>query len=209
MKIDLIKNPSLLRVGLVNALKDCFPNSDVRVYSSSDYQLVLNEYDLQDVIIIDIDTDINLSETIDLYKNANKKIILWTARLDDTSLIDLFKLQVDGYFYVEMEKKELTVAITSILNGKYYVHPSLSFLLEECVRINHKTSDKPVGILSEREWEVLELVIRGYDNEEIGQSLFISVKTVRVYVCKISKKIEVPDRTNAVLKALRNNWIYT
>ncbi|MCF3943840.1 LuxR C-terminal-related transcriptional regulator [Oceanobacillus sp. APA_J-2(6-2)] len=67
---------------------------------------------------------------------------------------------------------------------------------------------RPIGLLTRREWEVLGELIQGCQNEEIAMNLNISDKTVKNHITSILSKLRVKDRTNAVLLALRERWFY-
>ncbi|WP_138418426.1 response regulator transcription factor [Aquibacillus sediminis] len=206
MKISVVKEPSLLREGIVRILQESYKNHNITTYGSNNYEELLHEPNVADVIIIDIDTEINVRPLVDYYKNKKKSIILWTANRNHPELPVLFKLRLAGYFYNGMDKEELVGAITSILNGGTYIHQSLSQILLGYYA--HKTEpEKPVGVFSEREWEVIELLAKGFKNVQIANFLFISEKTVKNYISGIMKKLAVPDRTNIVLTALKNKWI--
>ncbi|OIJ13376.1 hypothetical protein BKP35_09070 [Anaerobacillus arseniciselenatis] len=209
MKIILIKESSLLRDGMKNVLQERFIDYKVEVYGSHDCITLFQQTINNGLVIIDADTQTDILSTIDRFTNKNVKIIIWTSSLDKGDLIEYFKLNLDGYFYNGMEKEELLTAIVSVINGERYVHHSLSpILLEDYVKINKKIPIKPKGILSKREWEVLELLTKGYKNEEIAEVLFISEKTVKNHVSNVLQKMDVPDRTNAVLTALRKKWLF-
>lgn len=124
-------------------------------------------------------------------------------------LIKTFKMRLNGYFYNGMESQELTNAIDHIINSQTFIHPSLSNVLLEDYTTNKKTivPSKPVGLLTRREWKVMELMTKGFRNEQIGNSLYISDKTVKNHVSSILKKFQVVDRTNAVLLALKKRWV--
>ena len=62
-------------------------------------------------------------------------------------------------------------------------------------------------LLTNRELEILHLLVKGYSNIQIGENLFISNKTVKNHVANILQKLEVNDRLNAVIKVLKNKWI--
>ncbi|MBM7572709.1 response regulator transcription factor [Aquibacillus albus] len=209
MKMTIIKEPNLLRDGIIKILQEYFLEHEVVAYGSKDYLTLQRETnDENGLVIIDCDTAINLFSTIDFYKNKNKKVIVWISNRDDVRLIDLFQLNLDGYFYNGMEKEELLAAVRGVRDGIQYIHPILSpVLLKDYARLHKTTPDKPVGVFSEREWEVIELLTQGFKNEQIAKLLFISVETVKNHVSQILKKLGVPDRTNIVLTAIRNNWV--
>lgn len=209
MKILFVKNPSLLREGIFQLLSRRFQESEITVSDGSGYPDDLVANGLSDMIIIDLETDVPYKEIIKIYKECNKKVIIWVADKECMKLNELFTKDLDGYFYNGMEEKELMDAIQLVQKGKKYVHPALScLLLADYVRIQQKVSKRPVGILSNREWEVLQLLSKGYNNIDIATHLYLSDKTVKNYVSAILRKLDVPDRTNAVLKALKQKWVY-
>jgi len=203
MHISLIKNPSLLRDGIFSAIKEGFVEYEVTAFDSQEAVFLLGN--IADLIIIDLDTEINIDLFIEVYKSREKKIIVWTSNIIDHLLIHLFKLNLDGYFYNGMDKKELINALKKIILGGSFVHSELSpILLGDYIRIQNTT--RPVGILSEREWDILELLVNGLKNDEIAQKLYISDKTVKNHVSSIFEKLSVNDRTNAVIYALKQKW---
>jgi two-component system response regulator DegU len=204
----LIKQASLLRVGIVSALEDYY-KLNVFAYGSTEVHAIkhcLNEIDL---VLIDLDTPINIIDMIEVCKKKNKKIIVWASSVTHFLLIKTFKMRLNGYFYNGMESQELTNAIDHIINSQTFIHPSLSNVLLEDYTTNKKTivPSKPVGLLTRREWKVMELMTKGFRNEQIGNSLYISDKTVKNHVSSILKKFQVVDRTNAVLLALKKRWV--
>src|SRR5699024_1463306 len=83
-------------------------------------------------------------------------------------LIKLFDKGLHGYFDFEMEVNEIIKAIEKVLKGSHYIHPNLSnVLLDEYIRLKGHKVEKPEGMLTEREWEVLELIVEGKENEQI------------------------------------------
>lgn len=211
MEIFLIKEPSLLREGMIKILEEKFTNSSVTAYNSDEYITQSSSKRKADLVILDMDAKINIEPTVNFYKTNEKKIIVWASSPYDEALIDLFKMDLNGYFCHGMDKDELMAAIQSVIDGKKYIHETLTpALLGDYVRLNKNTQvvkkEEKLDSLSQREWEVLELLTKGCKNEQIAKSMYISEKTVKNHVSNILRKLEVPDRTNAVLKALRNQW---
>ncbi|MBN6206727.1 response regulator transcription factor [Ralstonia pickettii] len=107
-----------------------------------------------------------------------------------------------------MELNQIKSAINEILNGYSFIHPYFSsIILNEYSRVTNREVTRPLGLLTKREWEILERMSSGYQNEEIANQLLISDKTVKNHVSSILKKLNVKDRTNAVLAAIENNWV--
>ncbi|MGY0694727.1 response regulator transcription factor [Virgibacillus sp. FSP13] len=205
--IALIKEANVLRDGIVSVLQERLSNYTIMTYNSINYSLLFQEEHLADLLIIDINTDVDTDKLIEYYSEHHKKVIIWTSTLDNVQLADFFKLGLDGYFYNGMETTEILFAIETIMDGKQYIHTKLSpILLHNYVRLSHKKIERPIGILSEREWEVLEQIVQGNSNCDIGENLFISTTTVNNHVRSILKKLQVKDRTSAALLAVTNNW---
>lgn len=204
----LVKQPSPLRIGIISVLEDYF-KTHVLAYGSQEELEIYEKLIKIEMILIDLDTPINLIEVIERCRKQGIKVVVWASRVNHPILLKTFEKNLNGYFYNGMESHELTDAIQHIFNGNTFIHPSLtSILLEDYTK--SKTQDpspKPVGLLSSREWEVMELISKGFSNEQIGKSLWISEKTVKNHVSSILKKLQVVDRTNALLLALRNKWI--
>lgn len=206
MNIVFIKKPSLLREGIIELLKRRWDHERIYACDGSDIETYMSNCD---IAIIDIDLETSKLEIIEAFRDLQKKVIVWVSDRQHERLTKLFELGLDGYFYNGMEEQELLDALYIVKTGKKYIHPALSAnLLEEYIRIHDKQPNQPLGVLSKREWEVLQLLSKGYNNVDIAASLYLSDKTVKNYVSSILKKLEVPDRTNAVIKALKQKWIY-
>ncbi|RCW77383.1 response regulator transcription factor [Saliterribacillus persicus] len=207
MRIAIMKEASIFREGLVGVIQDAFPNYNV-IAISPKKQEELENY-LIDLLIIDIDTRVDLMPLIHDYTKRNKRVVVWTEYMDHKSLVELFKLQLTGYFYNGMEKEELIHAIKKLLKGQEYIHEELApILLGDYRALNKREQHRPVGVFTNREWDVMSLLIQGYSNERIGNHLYITEKTVKNHISSILRKLNVPDRTNAVLAALKNEWFY-
>jgi two-component system response regulator DegU len=206
MNCILIQEPSLMREAMVRLLKDNFPD-DSFTYGTSETINQSND-NIVDIVIIDVETEGEILPTARLYKKQQKKVIIWGNPFNKNELIELFKLDLEGYFYRTMKKEEIIYALNIVLKGGKYIHPSLSaVLLEEYLALTtNEAVNKPDKLLTKREWDILELITKGYSNEQISKKMDISDGTVKNHVSNLLKKLEVADRTNAVLTAIRNRW---
>ncbi|WP_163538978.1 response regulator transcription factor [Gracilibacillus sp. YIM 98692] len=207
MRIAIMKEASIYREGLIGVLTKGFPRYEIITIEPNEHDK-LNQY-IIDILIIDIDNSENMMPIVNRYATQNKKVIIWTQNMEHENLDDLFKMNLHGYFYNGMEQDELIRAIQKIMTGRSYVHHELTPVLLGYYRASSNPQEKrPVGVLTNREWEVMELLTQGYSNERIGQHLYITEKTVKNHISSILRKLNVPDRTNAVLTALRNEWFF-
>ncbi|TMN21390.1 response regulator transcription factor [Lentibacillus cibarius] len=205
--IVLIKEPGILRDGIQKVLQQELPRHKLTTYGSRQLHSFYGKEQSADLIVIDMDSDINAFELIKHCLKLEKRVAVWVSEVENETMTQLFQLGLLGYFFNGMESTELIYAINNMLENRRYIHPHLSpILLDDYLRITYKEVKRPNGILTEREWEILEQIVRGNQNEKIAENLFISSKTVKNHVISILKKLHVTNRTNAALVAIRNKW---
>lgn len=140
-------------------------------------------------------------------KNGNTTpVLILTASNEIEYLMHALDIGVDGYLLKDCDSKELKKAIFTILDGKTYIQPNLIPMLNQKTKSREEDSIK-IESLTERETEVLKLVSNGMYNKEIAEKLQISERTVKNHLFNIFKKIDVTDRTQAALFAIRNHMI--
>ena len=113
---------------------------------------------------------------------------------------------VNGYILKDSESVELKKAIFAVNSGETYIQPSLIPSLNSRM-IERNKDDEKIRLLTNRELEVLKLLSFGMFNKEVAEKLSISERTVKNHVSNIFKKLEVTDRTQAAVFAIRNNLI--
>ena len=113
---------------------------------------------------------------------------------------------VDGYILKDSESSELKKAINVVLSGESYIQPKLIPFLNQRLMARDQDKDK-IDSLTKRELEVLSEVANGMFNKEIAISLNISERTVKNHISNIFKKIDVSDRTQAAVFAIKNDLV--
>ena len=139
-------------------------------------------------------------------KNIDVKVLILTVHDEIEYLIKAVDIGVDGYILKDSESTELKRAISVIMNGESYIQPKLIPALNNRLVARDVDKDK-IDSLTSRELEVLIQVANGMFNKEIATSLNISERTVKNHISNIFKKIDVSDRTQAAVFAIRNNLI--
>lgn len=140
-------------------------------------------------------------------KNMNVKTLILTIHNEVEYLIKAVEIGVDGYVLKDSDSTVLKKAILTILRGEKFIQPDLRPMLKK--RIDEKTTsmNNLEECLTKREIEVLKLLAEGLFNKEIAYTLSISEKTVKNHVSNIFKKINVSDRTQAAVYAIKNNLV--
>lgn len=139
-------------------------------------------------------------------KKAKVKVLILTIHNEIEYLLRAVDIGVDGYVLKDSDSTVLKKAIFTINGGETFIQPELTPMLRK--RLDDKSSKSKGGdSLTKREIEVLELLAEGLFNKEIAYNLNISEKTVKNHVSNIFKKINVSDRTQAAVYAIKHNIV--
>ena len=139
-------------------------------------------------------------------KKLNVGIIILTIHNEIEYLIKAIELGCDGYILKESNSTELKKAIYSVSKGKKYIQPSMTPLLNNYLT-KKSGADAKLAELTNREIQVLKLIAEGLFNKEIASRLNISERTVKNHISNIFKKIDVSDRTQAAVFAIKNELV--
>ena len=139
-------------------------------------------------------------------KNINVKVLILTVHNEVEYLLKAVDIGVDGYILKDSESLELKKAINAVLSGESYIQPTLIPALNSRL-VSRDTDKDKIDSLTKRELEVLIQVANGMFNKEIAISLDISERTVKNHISNIFKKIDVADRTQAAVFAIKNDLI--
>lgn len=173
-----------------------------------------------DVILMDINMPkVNGVEATEMllkdYPEA--KVIILSIHDDGSYVTHALKTGALGYMLKEMDAEAIIEAIKVVSVGGSYLHPKVTHnLVAEFKRLSEREHKgafqqndirRPYHLLTKRECEVLQLLTDGQSNRTIGETLFISEKTVKNHVSSILQKMAVNDRTQAVVSAIKNGWV--
>jgi len=132
------------------------------------------------------------------------RILVLTSFAEDDKVFPAIKSGALGYLLKDATPQELLQAIRDVHRGEPTMHPSIARkLMRELQRPPEPSRTPTEEPLTEREVEVLRLVAQGFPNQEIGDKLCISERTVRTHVTSILGKLHLANRTQAALYALR------
>lgn len=163
-----------------------------------------------DVLLLDINMPrMNGIETLETIRKEkiDIKILMLTVHGEVEYLLRAVDMGVDGYILKDSDSTELRSAIFNVMEGNNYIQPNLIPLLNSKMIARDSDSEK-IKLLTKRELEILINLSSGMFNKEIGEKLNISERTVKNHISSVFKKIEVVDRTQAAVFAIRNNLIH-
>ena len=135
-------------------------------------------------------------------EEPNAKILVLTSFITDDKVFPAIKSGALGYLLKDSEPDDLVKAIRQVYRGEPSLHPSIARkVLRE---LGRSTPEKPIPEpLTDRETEVLRLLAKGHDNQEIADKLVIAEVTVRTHISRILGKLHLANRVQATLYALR------
>lgn len=209
IRVMIADDHALMREGIRQLLE--FDGSIEVVEEASDGEECLNKIEAAepDVLLLDINmpnkNGIDVLQTI-RDKNMDIKVLILTVHNEVEYLLKAVDIGVDGYLLKDTDFYELKKAIIGVLQGESYIQPSLIPALNSRLVARDVDKDK-IDSLTKRELEVLIEVANGMFNKEIATSLNISERTVKNHISNIFKKLEVADRTQAAVFAIRNDII--
>ncbi len=172
-----------------------------------------------DIVLLDMNMPERdgLQGIIDIEKLGLDTKILALSGYDDADLIfRAMKIGAKGYVLKTMASAQLIYAIEEVLNGKIYLPNALTSRFFEYFQQTFRNENAKAEIekeenllneLTQREEEVLELLTQGITYKGVANKLFISETTVKTHVNNIFQKLQVNDRTQAVLYAINNGFL--
>ncbi len=162
-----------------------------------------------DILVLDINLpDMNGIQVLEELrkKKIGIKVMMLTIHNETEYLVRAVEQGVNGYVLKDAEPGELKAAIQAIIRGENYIQPSLIPSLNNRLLTRNEDKEK-IESLTKRELEVLVKLSSGMFNRDIAESLAISERTVKNHISNIFKKIDVVDRTQAAVFAIKNDLV--
>jgi len=233
IRIVLIEDHDLTRLGLKAALQRIERLEVVDEAANGMQGLEILASDAIDVAVVDIGLpDIDGIELIRQFKHQCAeegreqvpKILMLTMHEEKDSVLAAFAAGADSYCMKDVSTAKLAEAIQTTYEGHAWIDPAIANIVLQQVRLNSvdQAAAKTITIdaikpeveklieespLTDREMEILELIVDGRSNSEIAEILFISLGTVKTHVRNILNKLCADDRTQAAVLALRSGLV--
>lgn len=133
--------------------------------------------------------------------DPNARILILTSFVDAAHVTPAMDSGATGYLLKTAEPAELLAAIRRAVDGGVTYDPDAMRAM-----IDGRREHAKMDLLTQRELDVLRMIAKGRSNQEIADALFIGQKTVKTHVSNILSKLQVSDRTQAAVYALKNGW---
>lgn len=209
IKIMITDDHSMIREGLKNLLE---LDGDIEVIAEAvDGEDCLDKLltVTPDVLLLDINMPkMNGLEVLKKLKERKSKVkvLILTVHNETEYLMKAVEIGINGYVLKDSESAELKKAICAINDGENYIQPSLIPSLNS--KMIEKNEDEiKIESLTKRELQVLKELAIGKFNRDIAKEMEISERTVKNHISSIFKKLDVTDRTQAAVFAIKNDLI--
>jgi len=135
------------------------------------------------------------------------KIMMLTSFSDQDHVIPALEAGASGFQLKDIQPDELVTSIKKIISGENQLHPKATSHLLTNLSNKSKQAKNLLEELTKRELDVLKEIAKGKSNKEIAAALFITEKTVKTHVSNLLSKLELADRTQAALYAVKNQLV--
>ena len=217
INIMLIEDYKLIRVGI----KTLFEETDgfcVLGEADNGKEAIEKAEKLSpDVILLDIGLpDMSGIKVIKALqeKEVGSKIIILSAHTNDDEIQKCLSLGAYAYVIKDINTEMLIYIVKSVYQGAMWLDPQIVKILKykqenmlSLKQTNRSVFKNAHANLTQREYEVLKLIVDGKSNSDIAKELFISEHTAKAHVCNIIQKLVVDDRTQAAVKALKEGLV--
>lgn len=207
--ILIVEDHELTRFGLKTTFEDVDFVDVIYEAASAEDALEIFKNNPIDIVIMDLGLpNMNGIDATQAIHSMNKetKIIILTSHNDEKEVLNSLKAGANAYCSKEINLQRLVQVVQSVADGAAWFDPSIAHIVLQATAktevgepsVKYKDYD-----LTAREAQILKLMTEGHSNMEIAQHLVISVNTTKAHVASILQKLEVDDRLQAALKALK------
>ena len=211
--ILIVEDHELTRFGLKTAFESCDYTDVIFEAESAETAIDIVNGNSVQLVIMDLGLPgINGIEATAEIKSINSdiKVVILTSHNDVQEVLSSLKAGANAYCSKEINPKRLVEVVHSVLDGASWFDPSIAHIVLEAAAKSQQesvyTPQKDYGLTS-REAQILKLITEGYSNNEIANQLYVSINTTKAHVASILQKLEVDDRLQAALKALKERLV--
>lgn len=216
IRLVLVEDYKLVRIGLRSVLNEDPRIEVVGEAETGEQGVELIKQLKPDLVILDLGLPgIDGIEVTKIIKNLdeNIKIVILTSHEVEDEVLAALSAGANAYCLKEITSNRLIEVVKSVFEGAAWLDPAIAGMaLEMFSSSSMKSRQGTAGAradlqLTERENQVLTLLVEGKSNSEIADSLSVSVHTAKAHVCSILQKLSVHDRVQAAVKAVKENLV--
>lgn len=227
ISVVMIEDHALSRIG-IRAFLAKYPQVQVVAEAeSAEEGLAMVQAHQPDLVLMDVELPgINGMQAMEAIRAFCPKVrfVVLTAHDSEATVLEALRAGANGYCLKDIDSRRLLEAVETAVQGGLWLDPRIASLaIQSCLRVKDQmpegespvqstviaSKDTPQGKvhLTERERDVLTLLVEGKSNTEIAKALVVSVHTAKAHVCSILQKLYVTDRVQAAVKAIREGLV--
>ncbi|MHC0036193.1 response regulator transcription factor [Pseudoneobacillus sp. C159] len=208
IRVVFVDDHEMVRIGVSSYLS---AQPDIEVVGEADngrrgVELALElrpDIILMDLVMKEMDGIEATRQIVEQWPEA--KVIIVTSFLDDEKVYPALEAGATSYMLKTSKAGEIAEAVRATYHGQSVLEPEVTGKM--MLKMRQKTTHLPHEELTSRELEILLLMAEGKTNQEIADELFIALKTVKTHVSNILSKLQVQDRTQAVIYAFKHSLV--
>lgn len=220
IKVTIVEDHDMTRMGLSFALSN---SGEIEVAGTAADGQEGIEQAMQlkpDLVVMDIGLPtVDGIEATRKIKNSlpDMKVLMYTSRDNEDDILDSFQAGADGYITKGATSDQTIAAIKAVCDGQPWIDPAIARVVLSNIRKNSEIEGQAKGInykkgknlygLTEREMEVLALLVEGLNNPQISKKLVITIATTKTHVHNILQKLYVKTRSKAVATAMKDGLV--
>jgi DNA-binding NarL/FixJ family response regulator len=211
LRVVLVDDHPVYRQGLAKLLVECGVDVIAQAGNGADAIKIVEEM-APDVIVMDLNmpgmSGVEVTRRLIERMPASKVLVVSVSAQED-DVTEAILAGASGYVLKDGPVEEVVAGIQAAAQGESLISPRIATMLLRRIRTDEAAEpDAPAQtLLSERELEVLQLVAEGKGNHEIGETLFIGQSTVRNHISSILMKLQVENRVQAAVRAVRDRIV--
>ncbi|MEP7202787.1 MAG: response regulator transcription factor [Ilumatobacteraceae bacterium] len=206
LRVAIVDDHPMFRLGLAAAIKEMNGIELVGEAQRADQVPALVETASPTVLLLDV----RLPDASGLEVNRwlaehhpEVRVVMLTMSEDLDNALTALRDGASGYLVKGAGPERVEHAIRTVASGDVVLDHSLAQGVTELAQVRRGSATRPFPQLTNREFDILQLLAKGLDNTTIARQLFLSPKTVRNHVSNVFAKIEAPDRPGAIVLAHR------
>lgn len=198
--VSLVEDNQFIRMALEQIILATEGYELVASYSSAEEAVEKMPHELPDVVLMDINMGgMSGIEAVGILKQQYPDIrfMMCTVYEDDEKIFDALAAGASGYILKKSKPSELMAAVQELYEGGAPMSSQIAAKVVASFRKKEETRENLLETLSQREFEILEALVKGRLYKEIGQDMNISTETVRKHVYNVYRKLHINNRVEA------------
>jgi DNA-binding NarL/FixJ family response regulator len=211
LRVVLVDDHPVYREGLAKLLLECGVDVIAQAGNGADALSIVEET-APDVVVMDLNmpgmSGVDVTRKL-VERTPASRVLIVSVSAQEEDVTEAILAGASGYVLKDGPVEEVVAGIQAAANGESLISPRIATMLLRRMRLDEPAEvDSPAMTpLSDRELQVLRLVAEGKGNQEIGEALYIGQSTVRNHISSILMKLQVENRVQAAVRAVRDRIV--